>query len=80
MDRTFFLRGTSAALIAIGAPVALAKPAEASGGACGFDAVGNPAMLAGQCCAAPFQWCYPPIGAPQYGKYWWDHPEPCPKD
>ncbi len=80
MDRHLLIRGSSAVIIAITAPIALAKPAQAASDACVSDVNARGAVaLLGECCPAPNQYCAESGGGSTFMKFWYEGTPPCPK-
>lgn len=81
IERRLLCRGASVALLAVTAPIAMAKHASATGTneTCVANS-GGPSVAVGRCCNAPNQWCQPEWGGdPVWAAYWWPSVEPCPK-
>ena len=73
------LRGVATALLAVTTPIALARPAIATDGACVSDVTAGTTTLFPQCCNAPNQWCNDPVYGMQFMKFWYEGSQPCPK-
>lgn len=71
ISRETLLRGSSVALIAISAPLALTKVAES-------QPTKSACMVL--CCAHVDDACFTPIGDTiAYNSFYWNSPNPCPK-